>query len=95
MSITSNIKKEQGMNNLKQAGRDFKEAGEAQAYSIGNDLIEKATHAGEEVRRYVNTAADRVSQASSDLEGTINAKPVQSTAVALLAGFVLGMLVRR
>lgn len=95
MSITSNIKKEQGVNNLKQAGRNFQDAGESAAREIGNDLIERATHAGEEVRRYVSTAADRVSQVGSDVETAINAKPVQSTAVALLAGFVLGLLIRR
>lgn len=95
MSITSNIKKEQGINNLKQAGRNFQDAGESAAREVGSELIERAQHAGEEVRRYVSNAADRVSQVGSEVESAINAKPLQSTAVALFAGIVLGLLMRR
>lgn len=95
MSFTSNVKKEQGINNLKQAGRNFQDAGESAAQEIGNDLVEKATHAGEEVRRYISDATDKVTRAGADLEHTIQDKPVQSTVIALCAGIVLGMLLRR
>lgn len=91
MSFTSNVKKEQGINNLKQAGRNFADAGE----QMGEDLVEKATHAGEEVRRYISSATDRVSRATSDLEEAIHQKPVQSSVIALCAGIVLGMLLKR
>lgn len=95
MSLTSSAKKEQGISNLKQAGRNFQDAGREAAEEAGNTLIEKAEHAGEEVRRYVSDVSQKVAHASSDLEQTIKDKPMQSTLVALCAGVVLGMLFRR
>lgn len=95
MSFNANVKKEQGINNLKQAGRNFKDAGEYALEDAGENLVDKAAHAGEEVRRYISNATDRVTQAGSELEHTIQQKPVQSSVIALCAGIVLGMLLRR
>lgn len=96
MNTTSNAK--QGINNLKQAGRDFQNAAnsaENTAQEIGSEFAQRAVQAGEEVRRYVNQASDRLSQVGADLEETIHAKPYQSTLMALFAGVVLGMLIKR
>lgn len=95
MSLTASAKKEQGINNLKQAGRNFQDAGRETAEEVGNNLINKAEHAGEEVRRYVSDVSQKVANASSELEHSIKDKPVQSTLIALGAGIILGMLFRR
>lgn len=95
MSFNSNVKKEQGVQNLKQAGRNFQDAAENKAEEVTNDLIDRATHAGQEVRRYVSQASDTLSRAGYEVEDAINAKPLQSTAIALCAGVILGMLLKR
>lgn len=95
MSITANAKKEQGINNLKQAGRNFQDAGRDAAEELGSNLVEKAEQAGEEVRRYVSNVSEKMASAGSDLEHTIKEKPVQSTLIALGAGIILGMLFRK
>jgi hypothetical protein len=91
MTITSNIKKEQGINNLKEAGRNFQDAGE----STASDLADRALNAGQEVRRYVSDAYDRASEIGSEVTDKIQHKPVQATVAALFAGIVLGLLMRR
>lgn len=95
MSFTSNAKKEQGINNLKQAGRNFKEAGQAATEEFTSELADRAENAGAEVRRYFTDASQRFENAGSDIEQAIHEKPVQSTLIALGVGVLLGMLFRR
>jgi len=63
--------------------------------SKSDEYAAKARDAGAKVRSIVDNATGEVSEISETVEARIHEKPVQSTLVALAAGFVLGMLFRR
>ena len=59
------------------------------------DLETTARKAGRKVRQYFDTASDEVVHAADVVKGQIRTNPVQSSVIALAAGFVLGALFRR
>lgn len=102
MSFTTNQKAKDGVKNLKEAGNDFQDAGrsamrdaDSALSSTAQNLSEAAHTAGQEVRKYISNATHRVTDVSNEIEGNIRQKPVQSTAIALAAGVILGMLLRK
>lgn len=113
MTITSNIKAQQGVNNLKDAGKNFADAAETNAKEYGSEIANAANQVGQRVgevaRNVVNTAEDyaktaaekagefsgRVNDFGHEVEGQIRSRPLQSTLIALAAGTILGLLLRK
>ncbi len=65
------------------------------ANELGDDLHSVANQAGRKVRSLYNTASDELSHASEAVTTEIRSNPVRATAVALGAGVLLGLLLRR
>lgn len=96
MSYTSaNQKKDEAVDTAKKAGRQFEDAGKQAVNDAKTDFADAAHNAGQEVRRYFTTAVDKAEEVTSDVEGRIRSKPVESTLLALGAGFLIGFLARR
>ncbi len=62
---------------------------------VSADAEHIANRVGSQVRDFMQDALDEVSGARTRVTRQINDNPMQSTAIALLAGFVLGALFRR
>lgn len=73
------------------AKRDFNNASE----DIGNEFERAANKAGRQVRGFIDSANEQLSEASDKVTGEIRSNPVRSSAIALGLGFVLGALFRR
>ena len=59
------------------------------------ELRAKAHEAGSKVRALYDHARDDVTHAAETVEGHIHDKPVQASVIALGAGLLLGLLLRR
>jgi len=59
------------------------------------ELTAKAHDAGTKVRALYDHASDEVHDLAHTVEGHIQKKPVQASLIALGAGLVLGLLLRR
>ena len=64
-------------------------------HDIRSDLESTARKAGRKVHQYFDTASDEVVHAADVVKTQIRTNPVQSSVIALAAGFVLGALFRR
>ncbi len=54
-----------------------------------------ANRVGKQVRGFVDTASDQITDASEKVTSEIRSNPIRSSAVALGIGFILGSLLRR
>jgi ElaB/YqjD/DUF883 family membrane-anchored ribosome-binding protein len=64
------------------------------AYDVKDELRDAANKTGKKVRSFFNTASDDLSQVADSASRQIRKNPVQTSLVALAAGFVLGALFR-
>lgn len=80
---------------VKLAANKAKNETRATAANIRDELEHAAHHAGSSIREFLHNTGDEVSQVSEAVTTKIREKPVQSTLVALGAGFLLGALFRR
>jgi ElaB/YqjD/DUF883 family membrane-anchored ribosome-binding protein len=87
--------KENVANDVKLGANRVKEEVRHTAANVGDDLEYAANTAGRKVRQYFDTASDEISHAAEAVTTQIRSKPLQSSLVALAAGFVLGALFRR
>lgn len=62
---------------------------------IKDSSVERARAAGTRVRNLVEEAKDEATQLAHVVETRVNEKPMQSSLIALGAGFILGMLFSR
>ncbi len=62
------------------------------AYEMQDDLNEAANEAGRKVRSMLNSANDEFTNASEKVTSEIRSNPVRSSAIALVAGVVLGLI---
>jgi ElaB/YqjD/DUF883 family membrane-anchored ribosome-binding protein len=74
--------KEDTVTNLKNTGRDL-------------DLNKVANQAGRKVRSLYNTASEEITHATDTVTSEIRNNPIRSSAIALGAGILIGMLIRR
>lgn len=88
----SSTTKDDTVTNLKNTGRELKND---LARDIGNDLQSAANKAGRKVRNLYDTASDEIAYVSDTVSSEIRSNPVRSSAIALAAGVLLGMLMRR
>lgn len=62
---------------------------------LRNNIEDMAREAGQQVRDFASNAETSLSDATSTVTSRIRENPLQSSAIALAAGVVLGMLFRR
>ena len=65
------------------------------ASNLRDDLQNAANRTGRSVREFFHTASDEFNHAADSVTTQIRHKPVQSSLIALGAGFILGALLRR
>jgi hypothetical protein len=73
------------------AKRDFG----AMADDFGNEFAHTARNAGKQIRGFIDTASEQLSDASEKVTTEIRSNPVRSSALALGIGVILGALLRR
>ncbi len=62
---------------------------------IKDSTVDRAREAGTKVRHLIDEASGEVREISTAIESRVNEKPMQSSLIALGAGFILGMLLSR
>lgn len=80
---------------LKNTASNIRDEAIDTAYEVKGDLRDAANNTGRKVRRFFNNATDELSHASDTVTKQVRGNPVQSSLIALGAGFVLGALFRR
>lgn len=73
------------------AKRDIREVTKADRSEVG-DYAERA---GREIRHLIDSAKDEIHQAGDRVKNEIRSNPLRSTGIALGAGVLLGLLIRR
>lgn len=76
--------KDETLNNLKNSANE-----------AGHELHNAANQAGRKVRSMYNTASDEITHASEQVTSEIRANPMRSSLIALGAGVILGVLLRK
>jgi ElaB/YqjD/DUF883 family membrane-anchored ribosome-binding protein len=82
-------------NITKDEANKLKNASQNTAHQLNNDLHVAANQAGRKMRNIFNSASDELSQASDIVTAKIRNNPLRSSMIALGAGIVLGVLLRR
>ena len=82
-------------NDVKSAARNIKDEAKNTAYDAYDDLSSAANRTGRKVRTLIDSAGGEISNATEGLTTQIKGAPVQSSLLALAAGFFLGVLLRR
>ena len=80
--------KDDTISNLKATGRDLNR-------DLSSDLQKVANQAGRKVRSLYNTASEEITHATDTVTSEIRSNPIRSSAIALGAGLLIGMLIRR
>lgn len=77
------------------ASNDIKRKAAGAYGDTRENMVEFANETGQKVREAISQYSEDIEHTREVLEETIRSKPVQSVAVALAAGVVLGLLIRR
>lgn len=87
--------KDDNIANLKNSAQGLRSAAEDTAQDIKGSLQDVANDAGRKVRSFIDSASDELSHAGDKVATQIRNNPVQSSAIALGVGIVIGALLRR
>lgn len=87
--------KDDTLRNFKNTAQQFKNDASEAIDETGEDIRDTANRAGRKVRGYINSASEEFSTASDRVTSEIRSNPVQSAAIALGVGLMLGALLRR
>lgn len=87
--------KDKNSGDFKQDLREAKQDARDIAHHVHDDLQDAAHKAGATVRQLFDSASDELTHAKQAVSEQIHNKPVQSSLIALGAGVILGMLLRR
>ncbi len=82
-------------NDLKIGANRIKDDVRQTSNSVSNDLEFVACDAGKKIRNYFDDASEEISEVVGNVKGQIRNNPIQSSLVALTAGFIIGALFRR
>lgn len=80
---------------VKSAARNIKEEARSTVYDAYDDLSSAANRTGRRVRSFIDSAGSEIGHATDNLTTQIKSNPVQSSLLALAAGFFLGSILRR
>ena len=83
------------MNQTKRDARNTYDNAKNTYDNAKEEISDYANEAGRKVRGFVNAANDEFHYASDKITGEIRTNPIRSSAFALLAGFLLGVVFRR
>jgi ElaB/YqjD/DUF883 family membrane-anchored ribosome-binding protein len=95
LMYTSNKEADDRVADVKLAANKARNEVRAGAANIRDEIEDAAHRTGRSVREFLHAANDEFHHAQDVVTNQIRTKPVQSTLVALGAGFVLGALFRR
>ena len=87
--------KDAAVNDVKNAASNIRNETVNTAYGVKDDLAGAANKAGRKVRNFFTSASDEICHASDSVTMQVRENPVQSSLIALGAGFILGALFRR
>lgn len=87
--------KDDTVQNLKNSAQNLKSMANEAVADSGESLRDAANKAGRKARNLYNSACDELAHARDTVTSEIRTKPVQSSFIALGAGVLLGMLMRR
>ena len=87
----ANVTKASAENDLRNTAQDAANEGK----DALNSVSDYASEAGQKVRSVVDRTLDQTSKLSQNVEAEIKSNPIRSSAIALGAGFILGMLLTR
>lgn len=93
--FTSANNPKEAVNDLKAGARRAKDEVKNTAYDVQDSLASAAHDTGRKLRSIVDSAGEEFSHATDTVKTQINSNPVQSSVIALLAGFFLGSILRR
>ena len=82
-------------NDVKNAASNVRNEARDALYDVKSDLSAAANKAGRKVRNLFDSASTEISHATDAVHVHIRNNPVQSSLIALGAGFLLGALFRR
>ena len=91
--LTTN--KDTAFKDVKNSAANIRDEAIETGYEVKDDLRAAANQAGRKVRGFFNNASDEIQRASDVVTAEVRKNPVQSSLIALGAGFVLGALFRR
>jgi ElaB/YqjD/DUF883 family membrane-anchored ribosome-binding protein len=91
----ANHKFKSGKTHAAEAAREFREAAAAKAHDIRDTLTERAGEYRERANRVWSDTTVRARTLQEDGEDYIRENPIQAVGFALVAGFVLGLILRR
>ena len=89
------VTKDAPIRDAKNAASNIRDEAVDTAYGVKDDLSVAANQAGRKVRNFFDCASDEISQASDSVTKQVRDNPIQSSLIALGAGFILGALFRR
>lgn len=87
--------KDTSFKDVKSSAANLRDEAVDTAYGVKDDLNNAAQQAGRKVRNFFNSASDEISHATDTVTTQVRKNPVQSSMIALGAGFILGALFRR
>lgn len=106
MTVQSTIKTNEGIANLKEAGKDFKNAAKSEVNHAAEKATDIATSLGEKVgskigeyagdaEHYFDKASSAAKKWTGQVEDRVQERPISSILATLGFGVVLGMLLRK
>lgn len=93
--MISSTKNSETAQELRGAANTIKNEARDTVYDAKNELRSAANRTGRRVREFIDTASDELHHVSDSVGSQIRSNPVQSSLIALGAGFILGALFRR
>ena len=87
--------KDATLKDAKNSASNIRDEAVSTAYGIQEDVHNAANHVGRRVRGFFDSASDEMHHMTDSVSQQVRSNPVQSTMIALGAGFVLGILFRR
>lgn len=89
------FKNSAGVNHLKSDLKDAANDARDHADKVGADIKEVAQEAGQKMRHMMDAAGTDLVELSEKVVAEVRQHPVQSSVIALGAGVIIGMLLRR
>ncbi|MBJ7259092.1 MAG: DUF883 domain-containing protein [Chthoniobacterales bacterium] len=91
----ANHKFKSGKTHAAEAAREFREAAAAKAQDLRETLTERAGEYRERANQVWSDTTVRARSLQDDGEDYVRENPLQAVGIALAAGFVLGLILRR
>lgn len=87
--------KEDSISSMKNTAQNFRSAANDVVEDTKKDLQKVAGKASRSVRDFMHSAGEEITHAKDTVTTQIRSNPIQSSAIALGVGIVLGALLRR